>query len=267
MTTFPRAIVFLAAVFSLCVSGAAQAKTHLRRDEIKILSSSSVQVIFVGTDVPLGTYLDANHHAISLGGAEGGLADALNQHRLDVFTSRLLPYQPMLDKLALPAMDRKLTQDSLSSVPWLNELPWLEAKREPLQDFFVRDNVKQSQAQVVVFIEPQMLMAVTTGQLLMTCIIDVEVVNQPGHITHYDQSEFTAELDIEPDDLPPRTSTPKDDEDDEDVNLERMFTNDAAGFRQLLGKLTPQFQQKLYYFFTGQDTLPPPPAATAAAAK
>jgi hypothetical protein len=217
-----------------------------------------VAVIYVDTDQALEPYLDSNHRMVGITPATMIVADVVNQHRLDAFAARIAPYQTTLAGYALPQSLHKAVQDALASIPWLVKTPWVEAKLDPRDSWFMRKQAELARTQVVIFVHPQLWMDPTADELFVTCDIDVETANPPGtNITHYESTEVTTSLDIEDDELPPRATLPKQGEDDAEVRLARMFAGDGAAFKKLYARAVEKAQQQLYYYFTGNDTSPP----------
>jgi hypothetical protein len=251
----------LASLLSLS-SGTAQAKSHLSSDELKILAGSSVALVYVDTDQVLQPYLDPNHRMLGITPATMIVADVVNQHRLNAFAARIAPYRAALDGFSLSQSTHKAVRDALTSIPWLVKTPWVEARQDPQDYWFMRKHAELARTQVVIFIHPQLMMDPSADELFVICDIDVETANPPGaNIVHYESIVVTTSLDIDDDELPPRTTPPKQGEDDAEVRLARMFADDGAAFKKLYDKAVAKTQQQLYYYFTGNDT-PPPAAAT-----
>jgi hypothetical protein len=97
----------LACALALClVAGPAQAKSHLSRDEIKILSATSVAVVYI-EDQPLRPYVEEN-------GGSGGvigvvIGDAIAQRHYDAVMRHITPYKSVIDSLGMPEATQKAT--------------------------------------------------------------------------------------------------------------------------------------------------------------
>jgi len=250
----------LASLLSLSCA-TAEAKTHLNRDELKILAASSVALVYVDTDQALEPYLDPNHRMVGITPATMIVADAVNQHRLNAFTARIAPYQSALDGFSLPQTTHKAVQDALASIPWLVKTPWVDAKQDPQDNWFMRKHAEQAKRQIVIFIRPQLMMNPSADELFVICAIDIETANPPGaNITHYESTEVITSLDIDDDELPPLAPRAKPDADEADVRMAQLFANDGKAFKKAYARLLQQAQQQIYYYFTDNNT--PPPATT-----
>lgn len=232
-----------------------QAKTHLDRNELKILSASSVAVVYVDTDAALEHQLDPQHHMLGVTPLTAVLADVLNSYRLHMLLAHLTPYQAALDKLALPASTHKSVQDALISVPWLVALPWAEAQPDPKDYFFFTRQAQQAKAPVVIFIQPRLFLDPAADTLYLVCAIDIETHGPGGtDVSHYDSSEVVVSQGVDVTDLPamPKATDPS--QDAADLRMAQLFADDGAAFKRLYAKLMLQSQQQLYYYFTGNDS-------------
>jgi hypothetical protein len=239
----------IAALALLCFGTAAQAKSHLSKDEIKAMGASQVQVVYVDTAMPLGPWLDASHRAAGA----GIVGDIVAQHRMNELVKRLTPYQDILTKLGIPEANYKLVQDTLAQVDWLHKTPWKRAAPAPGDTVFLKTQAREAGTSVVIFIAPRLLVSQSIDQLLLVCDVEIETVNPAGStsVSHYDSSEFTSSLDIKDPDLPLASRFQGEDEDDEDYQLLRLFSDGGTRFQGMIGKLTPQLQSQLGYYFTG----------------
>lgn len=237
----------------LCLAASpAQAKTHLDRNELKILSASSVAVVYVDTDAALEHSLDPAHHMLGVTPVTAVLADVLNSYRLHMLLVHITPYQAALDKLALPASTHKSVQDALVSVPWLVAQPWADALPDPKDYFFFTKQAQQAKAPVVIFIQPRLFLDPAADTLYLVCGIDIETRGPGGtQVSHYDSSQVIASQSVEDADLPtvPKATEPS--QDAAELRMAQLFADDGAAFKKLYAKLMLQSQQQLYYYFTG----------------
>ncbi|HEY1773710.1 MAG TPA: hypothetical protein VGH91_11025 [Gammaproteobacteria bacterium] len=253
-----RTIGLAAAVLLLSVNSVtAEAMSHLDRDELKLLSATSVAVVYLDTGKGLQPFI-AQPGAPNLGvGLVGG---AVAGHQANKYLSLVTPYQGAIDKLDLPQATHKGLQDALASVSAMQETPWATVKPDPDDKFFMKGQALKTGAQIVIFIQPQLLMNWDGDRLYMISTIDIVTLDANGKTyDHYDSSILRTQVDVDDDQLPPLATPPSPEMDDEDVRAERLFANDGKGFMQVYSKLLQQAQQQFYYFFTGTDT--PPPAA------
>lgn len=251
-------LVALALLLSLS-SITAEAKKHLDRDELQVLSATSVAVVYVDMDQPLQPYIVEGG---SINVAAQLVADAVAQHQMNEYLARVAPYRGVIDKLALPQATRKGVQEALASVPALQKMPWTVTMPDPNDNFFMRDQALKTKAQVVIFIRPKLMMNPNADHFYIVSSIDIETLDANGKsFDHYDGTQLTASVDVDDDQLPPLATPPAPGMKDEDVRAARLFANDGAAFMQVYSSLLQQAQQKLYYFFTGSNT-PPPAAAT-----
>ncbi|HEX7964227.1 MAG TPA: hypothetical protein VF651_00805 [Gammaproteobacteria bacterium] len=262
MTSLSRVTVFLTAALSLCVCGAAQAKSHLSRDELKVLSNATVAVVYMDSDRAVWPYIDRHSGTTPMSMA---LADDLNERQYQNFLARVTPYQGTLDRLSLPDSNRKAVQDALASVSFLHEAPWVTVVPDPKDHLFMREQGLKTKANVVIFIRPRLELNDDADGLYMVTLIDIETLDATGTtLQHYESAEVSTDVDVDDDKLPPVAGSPAPGTGEEDIRAARLFADDGAGFKPFYFQLLKQAQQKLYYFFTGEDT-PPPPAAAAAA--
>jgi hypothetical protein len=245
----------------LCLAALpAQARTHLDPNELRILSASSVAVVYVGTDTALEHGLDPAHHTLGVTPLTAVLADVLNSYRLHMLLAHIAPYQGALDKLALPESMRKSVQDALVSVPWLAQTPWAEARQDPSDRLFLTEHAQRAKASVVIFIQPHLFLDPDADALYMVCSIDIETAGPGGRgVSHYDSSDVVVSEPVTDTGLP----VPDQSHDLGDLRMARLFADDAAAFKQLYAKLMLQSQQQLYYYFTGKPSPQPVPATRA----
>lgn len=248
--------------FLLCLAALpAQARTHLDPNEVRILSASSVAVVYVDTDMALEHQLDPQHHMLGVTPLTVVLADVLNSYRLHMLLAHLTPYQSALDKLALPESTHKSVQDALVAVPWLAKTPWADARQDPKDSLFLTEHTRRAKAPVVIFIQPRLFLDPDADALYMVCSIDIEIAG-PGSadVRHYDSTDVVVSQDVDAADSPAPVTVPGKSQDLADLRMARLFANDGAEFKQLYAKLMLQSQQQLYYYFTGNRPSSPAPA-------
>lgn len=240
----------------------AQARTHLEPNELKILSASSVAVVYVDTDSALEHQLDPQHHMLGVTPLTAVLADVLNSYRLHMLLAHITPYQGALDKLALPESTHKSVQDALVAVPWLVQTPWADARQDPENRLFLTENTRRAKAPVVIFIQPRLFLTPDADALYMVCSIDIETAAPDGSdVTHYDSSEVVVSQDVDAADMPAPATVPGQSQDLADLRMAKLFADDGADFKKLYARLMLQSQQQLYYYFTGNKTSQAAPAS------
>jgi len=261
-----RAIAFmtLAALLSLD-SITAEAMDHLNRDELRLLTGTSVAVVYLSTDKSVQPYIP-QPGSPNLGVALVGAAVA--DHQMSEYLSLVRPYQGLIDKLGLPQATQKGVEEGLASIPALQQVPWATTLPDPDDKFFMKKQALKTQAQVVIFIQPQFFMDSDIGSWYMITTIEIETLAANGKTyDHFDGSMLRAKVEVDDDRLPPPVTpppvTPPPDMDDDQLRAQRLFADGGVGFMQVYGGLLQQLQQQLYYFFTGKDTPPPAPRATA----
>ena len=236
----------------------AQAKTHLDREELKILSAASVAVVYVDTDAALEPELDPDHHMLGVTPLTAVFADVLNSYRLHMLLAHIRPYERALDGLALPASTHRGVQDALISVPWLGKSPWTAVRQDPKDALFLTRQTRQAKAAVVIFIRPRLFLAPAADTLYLVCSIDIETAGLRGReVAHYDSSEVIASQRVEEADLPVVAGKPDPSRDAADLRMTRLLADDGAAFKKLYARLILQSQQQLYYYFTGDQASPP----------
>lgn len=253
-----RSISLTALALLLSLSSViAEAKKHLDRDELQVLSATDVAVVYADTDQPIQPYI-----------SEGGgihvtaqlMAESDFQYQMNEYRVRIAPYLGILDELALPEATRKGVQEALASVAILQKTPWTVAIPDPSDSFFMKEQALKTKAQVVIFIRPELMMNDDADHFYLVSSIEIETLDANGKsYVHYDGTELTASVDVDDDRLPPLAVPPSPGMKDEDLRAAKIFANDGAAFMQIYSSLLQQTQQKLYYFFTSKDT--PPPAA------
>jgi hypothetical protein len=236
------------------VSGTAQAKSHLSRDEIKILSSTSVAVVYIDTTQPIHPYIKNN------GGSSPMMADAMVQRQVMAVQARLAPFDDTIQGLKLPETNATGVQQALASVPFLHEVPWVSVTRDPKDNFLMHEQGLKTKANIVIFLEPRLMMNDDADEFYLVTTVDIETLDSTGTtLNHYENTWVTSEMDVDDDHLPDLTSSVA--IDDEDARAAKLFADRGAAFKQLYAALMQKAQQQLYYYFTGNDT-PPPAAAT-----
>jgi hypothetical protein len=239
----------------LCLAcESAQAKKHLTRDELNILSSASVAVVYMDTDRALWPYI--NQH-VGVTPVTMIVADVLNQRQLDAFNARTGPYQDVLAKLGFPVSNRKAVQDALASVASLQKI-WTAVIPDPHDHSFLLEQGLKTKADVVIFIRPRLELNDDADDLYLVTMIDIETLDATGKsLNHYGSTELSTDVDVDDAALPTLATQPGPDMQKEDARAARLFADDGAAFRVLYAKLIQQAQQQIYYYFSGNDTLPP----------
>ena len=237
----------------------AEAKKRLDRNELQVLSALSVAVVYADTDEPIQPYI------VPAGGttiASQIVADAIVQHEIDEYMTRIGLYRGVIDRLALPQVTRKGIEEALAPVASLQKTPWTVAIPDPNDNYFMKEHALKLKADVVIFIRPKLMMSYKADHFYMESSIDIETLDASGKsYSHYDGTEVDVDADVDDDQLPPLATLPALGMNDDDVRAAKLFANDGAVFMQIYSSLLQQTQQKLYYFFTGSNT-PPPTAAT-----
>lgn len=248
--------------FLLCLATLpAQARTHLDQNELRILSASSVAVVYVDTDAALEHELDPQHHMLGVTPLTAVLADVLNSYRLHMLLAHITPYQSALDKLALPESTHKSVQGALGLVPWLAKTPWADARQDPQDKLFLTEHTRRAKTPVVIFIQPRLFLDPDADVLYMVCSIDIETAGPGGSdVSHYDSSQVVVSQAVDPADMPAAAAVLGQSQDLADLRMAKLFANDGADFKKLYAKLMLQSQQQLYYYFTGDSSLQTAPA-------
>ena len=239
----------------------AQARSHLDRDELKILSAASVAVVYVDTDTALESDLDPDHHMLGVTPLTAVLADVLNNYRLHMLLAHIGPYHDALQGLALPASTHMGVQQALASVSWLGKMPWADVRQDPKDTFFLTRQAELAKAAVVIFIRPRLFLDPSIDALYLVCSIDIETAGARGReVTHYDSSQVIASEPVLDADLPVVAGKPDPTQDAADLRMARLLADGGAGFKKLYARLMLQSEQQLYYYFTGSKAAPPVPA-------
>lgn len=254
--------VMVSGLMLYLVCGSAQARSHLTRDEIKILSATSVAVVYMDTDKALWPHINQHSGITPLTIA---LAMELNQRQLDAFDARTLPYLNLLAKLALPQSVRGAVQQALASVAPLQQRPWTVVTPDPKDHSFLLEQGLKTKASVVIFIRPRLEMNDDADGIYLDTMIDIETLDATGKsLNHYANTELSTDIDVDDATLPPLAAPPRPDTRKEDVRAARLFADGAAAFMQYQPRLLAQARQQLYYYFTGKDPAPPVSSAGAA---
>lgn len=266
MTMTSRTLASITAVIFSCLCGTAQAKNHLSHDELKLLSATSVAVVYIDSDRPIWPYVKQHVGTTPLTIA---IADVMDQREMDHFNALYQPHTDAMAKLALPATDRKAMQDALASVSVLQQKPWMVVVPDPRDRSILMESSLKTKADVVIFIRPRLEMNDDGDDFYLVTLVDIETLDATGKTyNHYMATELSTDVDVDDDALPPLSGSLPSGGSEEDVRVDKLFQADGAAFKQqIYAKLLHQAQQQIYYFFTGENTLPPPAASAAPVAK
>lgn len=266
MTMTSRTFLGITAALLSCLCGTARAQKHLDSDERKILSATSVAVVYMDGDRPLWPFIKP-HSGTTLPTIV--LADALDEREYQHFLALYTPHAEAIARLGLPASERKAVQDTLSSVTFLQQTPWTVVVPDPHDSSFLREQSLKTKADIVIFIRPRLEMNDDGDDFYLVTLVDIETKNATGtSYDHYMATELSTDVDVDDDQLPPLTGPLPSGNSEEDIRVDKLFQADGAAFKQqVYAKLLQQGLQQLYYFFTGENTLPPPATSAAAAAK
>lgn len=131
---------------------------------------------------------------------------------------------------------------------------------DPKASSLFKEQAAKTHADIAVIIGSSLQINDDTDQLYLITVVDIETMDATGKsYNHYESSEFITGVYVDDEQLRLLTS-PGPGAEEGDVRAGRLFSDGGVHFKPLFDKLLLQTQQKLYYFFTGNDT--PPPVAT-----
>jgi hypothetical protein len=253
-------IISLLAV--LCFGCGSAPGPHLEKNWIVAMSRGSVAIVYVDPNEQLGVLrynqgADGNAYG---GGAVGAIvASGMQAAGNNDIEKKLAAFQPIVVETDPIGHDYDTVHTTLSAIPWLKDAKWMRIRRpaDLRQAKSAKELVKEADADVVFIIYPHALIYADGDPLAVRCEVSAYSASPAGsyEINRIDTRFLDAVSPLGPDgsdSLPnPMAYNQYLRKGKElDQQLQMVFADDGAVFKQAYAETQPKLQSALWFYFT-----------------